>query len=98
MVDVDQLVDDLADVIHGTIRAVVSSADGLPLAWSAGLPEDRATQLAALTAGIAAVTAGAADLLDGGGMQATTIEMAGGTLVLTPLPGGSRLAVLTLDE
>ena len=42
VVDVDRLVDDLADVVHGVVRAVACAADGTPLATSSGLPSAQA--------------------------------------------------------
>lgn len=98
MVDVDRLVADLAGVIHGTVAAVVTSADGLPLAASAGLPPVQAAQLATITAGITALTAGAAEFLGALRVRHTTIEMTCGVLVLTTLPDGRHLAVLTRRE
>jgi predicted regulator of Ras-like GTPase activity (Roadblock/LC7/MglB family) len=98
VVDVDRLVDNLTDVVPGSVRALVTSADGLPLATSAGLPADRAAHLSAFAAGIAGLTAGAAELLGTARVLHTTIEMTRGVLVLTTLSDGSHLAVLTLRE
>lgn len=98
VVDVDRLVDDLTDVVPGTVRAVVSAADGLPVATSAGLPSAHAAQLSAIAAGIAGLTAGVAELLGTARVLHTTVEMSRGVLVLTTLPDGSHLAVLTLRE
>jgi predicted regulator of Ras-like GTPase activity (Roadblock/LC7/MglB family) len=98
VVDVDRLVDNLTDVVPGSVRAVIAAADGLPLATSAGLPSAPAAHLSALAAGIAGLTAGAAELLGAARILQTTIEMARGVLVLTPLADGSHLAVLTLRE
>jgi len=98
VVDVDRLVDDLADVVHGVVRAVACAADGTPLATSAGLPQVQASRLAALAAGIAGLAAGAAAVTGANRVHSTTIEMARGTLVLTTLDDGSHLAVLTIRE
>lgn len=98
VVDVDRLVDDLADVIHGVVRAVVCSADGTPLAISAGLPAVQASRLAAFAAGIAGLTAGTAALVGASRVHHTTVETTRGALVLTTLPDGSHLAVLTIRE
>ncbi|MBB4909128.1 roadblock/LC7 domain-containing protein [Actinophytocola algeriensis] len=98
VVDVDRLVDDLADVVHGVVRAVACTADGTPLATSAGLPPAQASRLAALAAGIAGLAAGTAAVLGATRVHCTTIEMAQGALVLTTLPDGTHLAVLTIRE
>jgi predicted regulator of Ras-like GTPase activity (Roadblock/LC7/MglB family) len=98
VVDVDRLVDDLADVIHGVVRAVACAADGTPLATSSGLSSAQANRLAALAAGVAGLTAGAAPLLGANRVHQTTIEMARGVLVLTTLRDGTHLAVLTVRE
>jgi predicted regulator of Ras-like GTPase activity (Roadblock/LC7/MglB family) len=98
VVDVDRLVDDLTDVVPGSVRAVLTSVDGLPLATSTGVPAAPAAQLSAISAGIAGLAAGAAELLDTARVLQTTIEMTRGVLVLTTLSDGSHLAVLTLRE
>jgi len=98
VVDVDRLVDDLADVIHGVVRAVACSGDGAPLAISAGLPAARASQLAAFAAGAAGLAAGAAAIVGANRVHHTTIEMDRGVLVLTTLHDGTHLAVLTIRE
>ncbi len=98
VVDVDRLVDDLADVVPGAVRAVWCSEDGLPLATSAGLPTAVAAQLAAFAAGIAGLTAGAAELLGIAPVRHTTVEMTRGVLVLRSFPDGTHLAVLTNRE
>jgi predicted regulator of Ras-like GTPase activity (Roadblock/LC7/MglB family) len=97
-VDVDRLVDDLADVVPGAVRAVLASADGLPVAVSTGVPAALAEQLSAIAAGMAALTRGAADLLDTGQVHHTTVEMTQGVLVLRTFPDGSHLVVLTIHE
>lgn len=97
-VDVDRLVDDLADVVPGAVRAVVASADGVPVAVSTGVPEALAAQLSAIAAGMAGLTGGAADLLNTGKVHHTTVEMTQGVLVLRTFPDGSHLAVLTIRE
>jgi predicted regulator of Ras-like GTPase activity (Roadblock/LC7/MglB family) len=97
-VDVDRLVDDLAEVVPGAVRAIVAEADGLPVAVSTGVPAALAAQLAAIAAGMAGLAGGAADLLDNGGVHHTTVEMTNGVLVLRTFPDGSHLVVLTVRE
>jgi predicted regulator of Ras-like GTPase activity (Roadblock/LC7/MglB family) len=98
VVDVDRLVDDLADVVHGVVRAVACAADGTPLATSSGLPPANAARLAALAAGVAGLAAGAAEVLGATRVHQTTVEMGRGVLVLTTLRDGTHLAVLTIRE
>lgn len=98
MVDVDQLVDHLADVIHGRVRALVGTADGRPLASSAGLSPAQAAELATYAAAITGLTAGAADVLATTDVRRTTVDMANGALVVTTLPDGTILTVLTVFE
>lgn len=78
----------------GVAHAVAVSSDGLLLAASGDLPEDRAEQLAAIAAGTASLAEGGAKLLDGGQVKQTVIEMASGLLFLMSIGDGSCLAVL----
>lgn len=80
----------VADVAH----AVVVSADGLPLAFSAGFPQDRADQLAAVTSGVTSLTEGASRAFVGGGVVQTVVELERGVLVVMAVSNGSSLAVL----
>jgi predicted regulator of Ras-like GTPase activity (Roadblock/LC7/MglB family) len=73
---------------------VAVSADGLLLAQSRGLPEDRADQLAAIAAGVVSLTQGTARYFNGGGVLQTIVEMDGGYLFLMSISDGSCLAVL----
>lgn len=79
-----------ADVAH----AIAVSADGLLLASSAELPDDTAEQLAAIAAGTISLASGAADLLGGGRVVQTVIEMSVGLLFLMSIGNGACLAVL----
>jgi uncharacterized protein len=78
----------------GVAHAVAVSSDGLLLAASGNLPEDRAEQLAAIAAGTSSLADGGARLLDGGSVVQTVIEMSVGLLFLMSIGDGSCLAVL----
>jgi hypothetical protein len=75
-------------------HTIVVSSDGLPLAFSAGFPQERADQLAAVTAGLASLTHGSAQVFEGGPVVQTMVEMQGGVLVVTTIGHGASLAVL----
>ncbi|MGA8116015.1 MAG: roadblock/LC7 domain-containing protein [Actinocatenispora sp.] len=78
----------------GVAHAIAVSSDGLLLAASGDLPEDRAEQLAAIAAGTASLAEGGAQLLSGGQVVQTVIEMSVGLLFLMSIGDGSCLAVL----
>lgn len=88
------LLTNFADSIAGIAHVVAVSADGLLLASSRGLPEDRAEQLAAIAAGVVSLTEGTARYFNGGAVQQTIIEMDSGYLFLMSISDGSCLGVL----
>lgn len=88
------LMSNFADHVAGIAHVVAVSADGLLLAGSRGLPEDRAEQLAAIAAGVVSLTEGTSRYFNGGSVQQTIIEMDGGYLFLMSISDGSCLAVL----
>lgn len=82
--------EEVAEVAH----AIAVSADGLLLAGSADLPQDRADQLAAIAAGLASLTQGAATLMEAGAVLQNVVEMDGGFLFLMSIE--QRGALVTL--
>ena len=62
----DWLVSKFAAEVSGVSHAVLVSADGLLMAASEHMPVERADQLAAVASGLASLSTGAAQLLDGG--------------------------------
>jgi predicted regulator of Ras-like GTPase activity (Roadblock/LC7/MglB family) len=92
--DLNWLVTNFVDRVPDAAHAVVVSSDGLPLAFSAGFPQDRADQLAAVTSGLASLTQGAARVFEGGLVVQTVVEMQGGVLVVMTISNGASLAVL----
>ena len=89
-----RFVDDVPDTAH----AILVSADGLLMAASASIPDDRAEQVAAVASGLASLAVGAARLFDGGAVLQTVVEMEHGFLLLMSVGDGSHLAVLTQNS
>jgi uncharacterized protein len=90
----DWLVSNFVRDVAGVSHAILVSADGLLQASSAQLPLDRAEQLAAVTSGLASLSAGAARLFDGGPVLQSVVEMQNGYLLLMGVGDGSQLATL----
>ena len=96
--DLDWLVTDFAERVRHVAHAVVVSADGFALAFSATLPRGHADQLAAVTSGLAGLADGAARTFQAGEVIQTAVEMEAGLLVTMPAGNGSTLAVLAAAE
>ena len=94
----DWVVSRFVDEVPSAGHAVLVSADGLLMAKSAGLPSDRAEQVAAVSSGMASLAVGAARLFEGGAVMQTVIEMEHGYLLLMSVGDGSHLAVLTEES
>jgi uncharacterized protein len=94
MQDMSWLLTNFADHVAGIAHVVAVSADGILLASSRGLPEDRADQLSAIAAGVVSLTHGTARYFNGGNVLQTIVEMDGGYLFLMSISDGSCLAVL----
>ncbi|HET9143965.1 roadblock/LC7 domain-containing protein [Actinophytocola sp.] len=88
------LVNNFAENVPGVAHAVVISVDGLLLTSSARLPQDRAEQMAAISAGIVSLNLGAAKCLGADEVNRAIVEMDYGVLLLTSIRDGSCLAVL----
>jgi predicted regulator of Ras-like GTPase activity (Roadblock/LC7/MglB family) len=88
------LLTNFVDHVPGVSYAVVVSSDGLLLTSSAGLPRDRADQLAAVASGLLSLTRGAARLFEAGNVVQTVVEMELGCMLLMAIADGSCLAVL----
>ena len=98
MQDLNRLVTSFAERVPAVAHAAVVSADGLPLAASAGLPRDQADQLAAVTSGLTKLVQGAARIFSGGPVAQAVVVMEQGTLIMMSLSGNSVLAVLATPE
>lgn len=96
--DLTWLVTTFAERIAGVRDVLVLSTDGLVLASSSGLDRDVAETLAAVTSGLASLTAGAARHLKGGHVNQVIVEMDEGFLFVTTISEGSALAVMAGPE
>ena len=92
--DLNWLVNSFASRIPGASSVVVVSTDGLVLALSEGIARDTADQLAAVTSGLASLTAGAASCFSAGAVHQVIVEMEGGFLFVTKIGESSALAVM----
>jgi predicted regulator of Ras-like GTPase activity (Roadblock/LC7/MglB family) len=92
------LITEFVNAVPDVAHTVVVSSDGLPLAYSDGLPKERADQLAAVTAGLISLTQGASRIFDGGPVRQTVVEMQRGLLLIMSISDGSSLAVLASAE
>lgn len=88
------LVGNFTERVPGVAHAVVVSTDGLLLTASSRLPGERAEQLAAVAAGLAGLTRGAARCLESDEVLRTVVEMDRGILLVMTIRDGSCLAVL----
>jgi predicted regulator of Ras-like GTPase activity (Roadblock/LC7/MglB family) len=96
--DLDWLITSFAERIPGVESVVVLSTDGLVLALSDRLDRDTADTLAAVTSGLASLTAGAARHMGAGNVNQVIVEMDGGYLFVTSVSEGSALAVMCGPE
>ena len=94
MQDLSWLVTNFVQRVPDVAHAVIVSADGFPLAVSAGFPPDRADRLATVTAGLSSLGEGAARAFEGGTVIQTVVEMDAGVLVVMTISHGATLAVL----
>ena len=95
--EIDQfqwLLDNFVDNTAGVQHAVAVSSDGLMLGASQAMGREFIEQVAAITAGLASLTAGAADIFEWRGVERTIVEMADGFMFVTAISQGSSLAVL----
>jgi hypothetical protein len=96
--ELDWLVNNFADRVVGVSHALVVSGDGLKLAISERVDEDRADQLAAVASGLASLTLGAARCFNAEPVNQTIVEMGGGYLFVTSIGEGSVLAVFAQPQ
>jgi len=90
----DWLLDDLVRRVGQVSKAVILSADGMPLGASQTLVRDDAEHLAALAAGFQSLARGAGRHFGGGEVRQTIIEMESGFLLVSAAGGGACLAVI----
>ena len=96
--DLNWLVTEFTTRVEDVAHAIVVSADGVPLALSAGIPRAAVEQLAAITSGLTSLMQGAARVFEGGGATQALVEMDNGLMFVKAISDGSSLAVLTAPE
>jgi predicted regulator of Ras-like GTPase activity (Roadblock/LC7/MglB family) len=93
--DLAWLLDAFITDTPGAEAGIVVSADGLLMVMSRGLDRTRGDQLAAVVAGLASLTRGAARHWDMGQVRQTIIEFEAGFIMLMNISDGSVMAVAT---
>ncbi len=96
--DLNWLVTEFTTRVEDVAHAIVVSADGVPLALSAGIPAKAVEQLAAITSGLTSLMVGAARIFEAGQPLQALVEMDGGLMFVKAISDGSSLAVLTASE
>lgn len=94
------MLESLVDQTAGANHALVLSRDGLKLCHTSALSIDKADQLAAIAAGVQALSQGASvEFGDGtGGVRHSMTEFHGGILFIVEAGEGAHLAVLAAEE
>ena len=95
----DWLLENLVENTAGAMHALVLSRDGLKLCHTSKLSVDKADQLAAIAAGVQALSQSASvEFGDGtGGVRQSMTEFHGGLLFIVEAGEGAHLAVLADD-
>ena len=88
----DWLLTEFVRATPGVLASIVVSADGMPVATSPGVGDALGDQLSAATCGLVSLARGTAQLLGGGRMSQTIVEMAEGYLFVTTIGEGTALA------
>ena len=96
--DLNWLVTEFTTRVEDVAHAIVVSADGVPLALSAGIPARAVEQFAAITSGLTSLMQSAARVFEGGAATQALVEMDGGLMFVKAISDGSSLAVLAAPE
>jgi uncharacterized protein len=96
--DLNWLVTEFTTRVEDVAHAIVVSADGVPLALSAGIPARAVEQFAAITSGLTSLMQSTARAFDGGPAMQALVEMDGGLMFVKAISDGSSLAVLAAPE
>jgi uncharacterized protein len=96
--DLNWLVTDFTTRVQDVAHAIVVSADGVPLALSAGIPTQAIEQFSAITSGLTSLIRGAAQIMEAGVPTQAMVEMDRGLMFVKAVSDGSSLAVLTAPE
>jgi uncharacterized protein len=96
--DLNWLVNDFTERVEDVAHAIVVSADGVPLALSAGIPGAAVEQFSAITSGLTSLIVGAAQIMEAGTPKQALVEMDYGLMFVKAISDGSSLAVLAAVE
>jgi uncharacterized protein len=96
--DLNWLVNDFTMRVSDVAHAIVVSADGVPLALSAGIPAPAVEQFAAITSGLTSLVVGAARIMEAGLPLQALVEMDYGLMFVKAISDGSSLSVLAAPE
>ncbi len=96
--DLNWLVTEFTTRVEDVAHAIVVSADGVPLALSAGIPSQAVEQFSAITSGLTSLMQGAARVFEGGAATQAMVEMDHGLMFVKAISDGSSLAVLAAPE
>ena len=96
--DLNWLVTDFTLRVADIAHAIVVTADGVPLALSAGIPLPAVEQFSAITSGLTSLISGAARIMDAGLPRQALVEMENGLMFVKAISDGSSLAVLAAPE
>jgi uncharacterized protein len=78
----------------GATHAVLATVDGVKVAVSAGLPAERAEQLATIGAGLLSIADGAGIMMNTGTPRHVIVEMYGGLMLAAPVAPRVVLSLL----
>jgi predicted regulator of Ras-like GTPase activity (Roadblock/LC7/MglB family) len=92
--DLGWLLTSFAHKVPSIVYALAVSVDGLALAASERLEANQADQLAAITSGLASLSAGAAKCMQTGQIRQSVLDMDGGVLLIMSVADRAYLAVL----
>lgn len=84
--------------VPGLSHAVLASVDGLPVAVSNGLPEQRADQLAGIGSGLLSIADAAGRSMEAGNAVQAVVEMAAGVLMTAPVNAELTLTLLAVAD
>jgi uncharacterized protein len=82
----------------GAVHAVLATVDGVQVAVSAGLPAERAEQLATIGAGLLSIADGAGLMMNTGTPRHVIVEMYGGLMLAAPVAPRVVLSLLATSE
>jgi predicted regulator of Ras-like GTPase activity (Roadblock/LC7/MglB family) len=92
--ELDWLLENLTNAVHGVRYAVILSPDGLTLGRSRGVTDDAAEHMAALSAALHSLARGAGQRFGQGDVSQTIVEMQAALLFIVPAGRGTCLALL----